>query len=374
MRCHHCGNENPDSNKFCGGCGTRLTKPVPNFTLGTQHTSFLSSGGTVFATTLPQSGTSLHVNEEQPATTSQHLGTAEVVEVTPEAEPSGNELPAERIASHGDRCISGPSFLGLTNAPDNEGEYLLLDESRGSRKGWYLVFLLVIAAVIAVGWFEWKKMNTPVIPVSAPPQSQAQPPAANASRQPPASANSQLPQSDNTGERFTTVDPSVKNWGGASDISSDADEAKQDPTATRSDMTRQAHDAAKRRSDEKKQQETKPQPAKVKPMADKQPAPQQNRLLLLGEKYLYGHGDTARNCQQAMVYFRAAAEEDNVPAMSHLAALYGSGECAKRDPAQAYSWLKRAHDADPGNCCIISMSCSIHWFPGSASCARLSHE
>jgi hypothetical protein len=348
MRCHHCGNENPDTNNFCGGCGTRLTKPAPSFTLGTQPSSFLSNGGTVFTTTIPQSAATTQEYMEPLAATSERSATTEIVEAQPSDLPKPD--PSNEPVTETQPSISGPSFLGLTNAPETEGDYLLLDEPRRSRTGWYIVCLLVIAAAVAVGWFEWKKISAPE-PQTPPtaPQSQVQPPPASSSQQSPAASGSQLPQSDDTGDHLTTVDPSVKNWGGTSDISADPNAVKDDPSATRSDMTRQARDAAKRRREEKQQDEAKPQPAKVKPMSEKQPDPQQNKLLLLGEKYLYGGGAIARNCEQAIVYFRAAAEQDNVPAMSHLAALYESGECSKRDPEQAYSWLKRAHDADPSN-------------------------
>jgi TPR repeat protein len=76
--------------------------------------------------------------------------------------------------------------------------------------------------------------------------------------------------------------------------------------------------------------------------------PHANKMLLLGEKYLYGQG-VARNCNQALVYFRAAADEDNAPAMSHLGAMYASGNCVTMNRATAYSWFARAGNADPNN-------------------------
>lgn len=71
-------------------------------------------------------------------------------------------------------------------------------------------------------------------------------------------------------------------------------------------------------------------------------------MLVLGEKYLYGRG-VPQNCNQALVYFRAAAEQDNAPAMSHLGAMYASGQCVTMNRATAYSWFARAQNADPGN-------------------------
>jgi TPR repeat protein len=72
------------------------------------------------------------------------------------------------------------------------------------------------------------------------------------------------------------------------------------------------------------------------------------RLLTQGEKYLYGRGVT-RNCDQAVVYLKAAANAGNAEARSHLGALYSAGECVPRDRVAAYHWFSLAKKATPEN-------------------------
>lgn len=58
----------------------------------------------------------------------------------------------------------------------------------------------------------------------------------------------------------------------------------------------------------------------------------------------------ASDYQQALAWYRKAAEQNNIPAEMHLAALYrdGGGKTIPRDMAQAASWYRRAADqGDP---------------------------
>ena len=63
---------------------------------------------------------------------------------------------------------------------------------------------------------------------------------------------------------------------------------------------------------------------------------------------MYGRG-VARNCNQALVDFNAAARQDNPRAMAHLGSLYATGQCVSLDRTQAYHWFSRALSADRGN-------------------------
>jgi TPR repeat protein len=90
-------------------------------------------------------------------------------------------------------------------------------------------------------------------------------------------------------------------------------------------------------------------PAVEKPKPEvRPPDPRQNKMLVQGENYLYGRG-VRKSCQQALVYFRAAANEENAPAMSHLGAMYASGNCVPIDRRAAYKWFARAGSTDPSN-------------------------
>lgn len=71
-------------------------------------------------------------------------------------------------------------------------------------------------------------------------------------------------------------------------------------------------------------------------------------MLLLGERYLYGRG-VPQNCNQALVYFKAAAEDNNAPAMAHLGGMYSSGECVTMNRVTAFNWFARAQNAQPND-------------------------
>jgi len=75
-------------------------------------------------------------------------------------------------------------------------------------------------------------------------------------------------------------------------------------------------------------------------------------MLQLGEKYLYGHG-VSPNCPQAVVYFKAAAEQNNAPALLHLGAIYASGQCVRQNRSAAYEYFRRAQQVDPDNQWIV---------------------
>jgi TPR repeat protein len=109
------------------------------------------------------------------------------------------------------------------------------------------------------------------------------------------------------------------------------------------------HPAAGANSVSKSSAAAKPKPdaaraSAVEPEADAR----SNKMLLLGEKYLYGRG-VPKSCNQALAYLRAAADAENAPAMSHLGAMYASGNCVAMNRATAYGWFARAENADPNN-------------------------
>jgi TPR repeat protein len=76
--------------------------------------------------------------------------------------------------------------------------------------------------------------------------------------------------------------------------------------------------------------------------------PRQNQLLQTGERFLYGRGGR-RDCNQAVSYFREAAKQYNGPAMTHLGAMYASGNCVQKNRLEAYKWFSRAQEAQPSN-------------------------
>jgi len=282
-------------------------------------------------------------------------------------------LPKKTLDDERDEptTISGPSFLGLTDTSESDQtSYLLEDNRPRGGKSWIVLFLLLVILGGIVWWqsdaIQRAGFGIPLL------HSAAQQPSSNPqSVQDAGSTAAPIPQPNKTSaddaERFTTTDPNsaaddAKATTPASGVTpSNPPESKTaDAAATQPALSRQAQEAKQRQSDQAAADQADQNSSNEKPMlaaadakpapgaAEAQPDPHQNKLLLAGEKYLYGRG-VPRSCDQAMIYFRAAADENNVPAMSHLAALYNSGECVKQDTGQAYGWLLRAHDADPNN-------------------------
>jgi hypothetical protein len=77
-------------------------------------------------------------------------------------------------------------------------------------------------------------------------------------------------------------------------------------------------------------------------------APAGQALVTAGERYLYGRG-VARDCNQALVYFREGAELRNAQALSRLGTMYATGVCVSQDRVVAYNWFSRALAEDRSN-------------------------
>jgi hypothetical protein len=291
--------------------------------------------------------------------------------------------------------ISGPSFLGLTDdspSEDDSADYLLEDEEpSGGRAGWYVFSLVAVAILATVGVLEWRAIKTGKLSIpffssstAESPKTADQPttgstpaatspsPADTPSNPATSAAN---PSSGQTGADDTKPDQLTTDHSNApaeskppedgSSSSAQPDQtadAEEQPATGTSESESTPSKAAPDKSTPEKIVEKSAAAASVSPREEKaskpkatrpekieeKPDPKTNRMLIAGEKYLYGRG-VRRDCNQALIYFRAAASEDNGPAMSHLGAMYASGNCVRIDRATAYSWFVRAQEADPGN-------------------------
>lgn len=68
---------------------------------------------------------------------------------------------------------------------------------------------------------------------------------------------------------------------------------------------------------------------------------------ILGERYMFGRGDTPKDQAQAFVWSQKAADKGNSYAMYNLALLYDWGTVVPKDEAKSIYWLQKA--ADSGN-------------------------
>ena len=88
-------------------------------------------------------------------------------------------------------------------------------------------------------------------------------------------------------------------------------------------------------------------PAKqVQEPPKEKPDPAKDPSVVAAEKYLYG---PSRNCTAARSLLEQAAGRKNPSAMSHLGAMYATGQCVSADRTLAYIWFSRAYDVNPEN-------------------------
>jgi TPR repeat protein len=78
--------------------------------------------------------------------------------------------------------------------------------------------------------------------------------------------------------------------------------------------------------------------------ADQKPS----STLLRAQQFLQGKG-VQQNCEQGLVYLRAAAQKNEPAAAVQMGALYASGHCVQQDKVMAYRWFNAAHELQPAN-------------------------
>ncbi len=269
------------------------------------------------------------------------------------------EPPRKREAT--DAPLTGPSFLGLSNqeSPSEPSgySYLFQDDPEPSHKSLYVLVLLLAIAGGLIYW-RWQPIRqyvmADVIPRvqqrigMTPPQPQTPPaPPAIPADQATISVASNQPE-QKAPEPATDAQPSAsepQRPAPAAKAEQPADVKNAD--AKSSDQKEPAAAQSKAEADADSPDEDTPQPAPAARRAKPQPAPGE-ALVQTGERYLYGRG-VRKNCNQAVSYFRAAAEQQNPRALSRLGSMYAVGECVPMDRAVAYSWFGRALSVDRNN-------------------------
>jgi hypothetical protein len=175
VRCPRCGNENPDSHRYCGMCGASLLQG-PGAAMATGQ----------FAPEKTQSGAPATSASPGAPATAAAPGVAASAPPAATAAPRAPATPAPRSGSRPAEpvtgeppAISGPSFLGLNQPaptsskrgrlsidPDSHSgsrnlDYLLEDDE--PKGGGWKIALMFIALVLAVGfgYLRWKNHGFP---------------------------------------------------------------------------------------------------------------------------------------------------------------------------------------------------------------------
>lgn len=341
VRCPECGYDNRDNYRFCGMCGAGLR-----------------------AASVPQRKAS--VREQA------------VVTETP---PPPRNVAAREINSRQETsAVSGPSFLGLADAPARRDvQYLLEDEeSHSGGRRMLMAFLLLVVAGGLLYWhwsrdgFPWSagSSHPAQAPVfsgasNAPAPAEPLPPPSNQAAHPdtppsvPSADEAHMTKSDDVPPKESAPAPAAKP---AADNSEQGlapalpDTPKSAPPAANSPAADASDDSAA--ADTPAPKPTVPakpvRSSATKPAQPTQPAvSNDDQLVADGEKYLYGNG-VPTNCDRAQKNLRVAAGHGNSRALSMLGTMYATGHCADRDLPNAYRSFAKALHLDPNNSRIQS--------------------
>jgi hypothetical protein len=377
LRCSRCGNDNPETNRFCGMCGGTLLQPpsgVPDRPARATSASGSHAAATSAAT--------------EPQT-------------PPPREPSSN--PPE-VAP-----ISGPSFLGLNDPPPKPTpkparskanlsidpglpgtrslDYLLEDEEQShGGAGKYFVIVLAVLLLLAFGYMRWKSEGFPWLASNAKPSSAAAPnsdsgdsnsstpaPSPGTPANTPAPSNAapanSVPANSGTNAPGNNPASSSTNPSGNSTPASPAPSAPAQPTPSQPNAssassggsqpgtTTNPAPATKNDSDndsDKDSDENATAADTAAPAAKPEPPPKPRPAIPKDQvaearKYLYGLGGTAQSCDRGMRLLKPLAEQASAKAMIEMGALYSAGLCTPRDLPTAYRWFALALRKDPDN-------------------------
>ena len=368
-KCTSCGYVNDPGLKFCGMCGTRVERrlqdrrgnadgpraaaianaqlppPEARGRTTTQAVETLEPQNTDAAVSLPRRGEPA-IFRDEPRSNEARNGELRNIEVR--AEPRSNEL---RNGGN----ISGPSFLGLNSQPAGDGEYLLEDEPSGGglRK---LLLLVILAAILGLVFVQWRssfKANPKPAPAKTDPTS-APSPVPQGSNQPQGSdpgqpAGDAKPASAEVNANSAVADPKTPQ----DSLKAPKDQKPESASAQSSENAGspvESAAAAEVVPDKKTTGSEAAQPASdVKPPEEARiPDYKPSAALLRAQQYIRGHG-VQQNCEQGLLYLRAATDKSDPGAAIQMAALYSSGLCVKQDRVMAYRWFNSAHELQPGN-------------------------
>jgi hypothetical protein len=318
--------------------------------------------------------------------------------------PRSEDLPRDASRpQHGDEhrsVIMGPSFLGLGNESEPEGEYLLEDESGSGAGIRRLILLAVLIAIVGLIFLQWRsslkanqkapepapgaaprgKVTAPALPGHNQ-RGQSQDQSADSPASDPgavSAASHKVGPLDNTPNVMTDAssasktdaltgpdDPSLPSnpadrnpaEGNTGDAAKLTSSAKPNDLANTNERGKVSH-ASKAEEDARAGDDAnaagpgKADAAKtavVDPSAINPAAPvRPSATLVRAQQFLQGRG-VPQNCEQGLVYLRAAAQKNEPAAAVQMGALYSAGHCVKQDRVMAYRWFNSAHELQPAN-------------------------
>jgi hypothetical protein len=343
LKCASCGHINDLGYKFCAMCGSRVDRRMRERRSGLPEQPRASAIANVQLP--PPEAPVRRVEKPIPPESSDKSDAAPSAESAPHAKTSAifrSETP--RFSG-----VSGPSILGLGDEPQNSAEYLLEDDggSSGSmlRRLVLIAILAAIAGLIFVGWrstfFRANPKASPPAP-AAPVASPSAPPSASPL---PQGKDQQDPPSDPDPSTKTSESPSIGDaHGGAKDLPAhDKSSSSKTPVV----VEEKAATGGARHESRGKKADRRARPA----VPNDAPSSEHraSAALLRAQQYLQGRGGVRQNCEQGLMYLKAATDKNEPAAAVQMGALYASGHCVQRNEVMAYRWFNSAHELDPAN-------------------------
>lgn len=345
LKCDACGNVNEPGYKFCGMCGTRVDRRMADRRgTGASVRSVNGSAGNVMVAPLETASKAA----EQPVSAARESASG-VSRHSSAGAPVYRNEPVERLAvERSDRSgIHGPSFLGLSDETEEEGSYLMEDEQSSGSGLRKLVLLVILAAIVGLIFLQYRS-SLHANPKAAPPsptvapQGQGQPQPSTA---PPAAPDQSQMKTGSESQ------PGAQNSSPASaDPAQDPAPASQAPPDKSETLNPHVNPTtvAERTPDppttDNKQQSAASKAFDAPVPAEQKPSP----LLVRAQQFLHGQG-VEQNCEQGLLYLRAAAQKNEPAAAVQMGALYASGRCVHQDRVMAYRWFNSAHELEPAN-------------------------
>jgi uncharacterized OB-fold protein len=338
VKCPSCGHLSEPGLKFCGMCGTRTERRMQE--------RRGSGGEPLRAPTI--ANVQLPTPEGAKTTKADRLSQAAAVVDLPEPGVRRNGPAVFRDEPANGSHISGPSFLGLGSQGESSGaEYLLEDEpSRGGLRK--LLLLVIIAAILGLIFVQWRSSfkaspkNSPAKPVPA----SSAAPQANSPNSDPKSQEPAVPSANDNSSATNAANGAASDPAGndprshaetpLGSVVPSAVAASPSPSADPPDKKPPESDAVETTADTKAPEETH--------LPDHKPS----AALLRAQQYLQGRG-VPQNCEQGLLYLKAATDKGDPGAAIQMAALYASGHCVKQDRVMAYRWFNSAHELEPAN-------------------------
>jgi hypothetical protein len=364
LSCADCNHVNEAGHKFCGMCGTRIERRVKE----RRGSGMLAqvSAGEGLGRAVAQANAKLpspEMHSSFPGSHARAAASAPAVLNQMERAQTPGVVSSREYSSP---TIGGPSFLGLSSEPQGGGEYLLEDET-SSRSGLRkLVLLVVLLAIGGLIFVQWRDSHHASPKALEPPKPEpATVPHSQGKNQPPSGST----QGNENAKNNTPagIDPKIDPDTKPKDAEGDG---KQD---ARAKTTVSAGQVAGQSSNEEKQVALKKIPAQGTSAGDAQgrdsnaaanddandegqgrtDVQQRSRAkpsvaLIRAQRYLQGRG-VHQNCEQGMMYLKAATQQNDPSAAVQMAALYASGHCVPQDRVKAYQWFASAFNQEPGN-------------------------